>query len=580
MIPVDSFLEIYTALFAWGFYTKLWSLISETGMILIPLIGAIWLAFFVPMTNPNEKAAPLVSIYMMREYIASFLAILILFGIPVYTVIPTEISFNQRVCTSADADPTYTKQNYGNTGTTYDAKPPIMASENSPRIPIMWAVLYRLAAGINHYMAAGMPCFEDARSTAMLVRSSVIRDPAIREQYNRFASFCYVPAYSKYMKAISESSLPPAPVEDIQYIGSRFFLETEGFYKECPAADRRASGPCLSGSQYVAAPPGWEDRANTGLSCREWWLDTDRGLREMLLTQVDVGEKFDGWSHYLTSLDWMDGSAGGLEDQREWASDLAIQNLLLNGPPEFTGNRYDSNLGAVALAAAGAGGAVEYKLWKRAKEKAGTTSRSWRTQAKILSQKLGGKLWATTGGGRVRAAVSVAGRAGVGLGKKAMGLVTSAAVPVLSEAASLLAKIEMIKALAPMVQAVALMGMIMVMPFAFVVGGAQWRGPLTLVVVFLSIKFWTVLFLAANYLDHNLWNAMYPAIGARLSAWDTLMRPIDRTLFELLTGILYVLLPIMLSTTLGWAGWKVGTGIDKYMEDDITKGAASNIIKS
>ncbi len=127
-----------------------------------------------------------------------------------------------------------------------------------------------------------------------------------------------------------------------------------------------------------------------------------------------------------------------------------------------------------------------------------------------------------------------------------------------------------------MVQSILLMGMMM--PLAWVVSGGQWQGVIMLAVVFLSIRFWTVLFTTANYLDHNLWNAMYPSVGATLSAWDTLMHPLDRILFEILTGFLYVILPLMLTSVMGWAGWGVGGKADRYIEDDITQGAAGRLL--
>ncbi len=139
---------------------------------------------------------------------------------------------------------------------------------------------------------------------------------------------------------------------------------------------------------------------------------------------------------------------------------------------------------------------------------------------------------------------------------------TNGAALLASETTGFLAKIEIIKILAPMVQAMILMAMIMVLPWAWVLAGAQWSAVFALTVFFISVKFWTSLFTAANYLEHNLWSTMYPSVGARLSVWDAVRNPIENTVFLILVGLLYLVLPIVLSLVLTMAGWKAGSSLD------------------
>ena len=98
---------------------------------------------------------------------------------------------------------------------------------------------------------------------------------------------------------MSRPTLSEEEANDVTWIGSRYFLDTTGFYDSYRSQAPRDAWPYNdsrdAGLAEVTSGGGYP-------SCRDWWLDNSAGLRERLLTQVDptLLTRFGQWAGFLT----------------------------------------------------------------------------------------------------------------------------------------------------------------------------------------------------------------------------------------------------------------------------------------
>ncbi len=122
----------------------------------------------------------------------------------------------------------------------------------------------------------------------------------------------------------------------------------------------------------------------------------------------------------------------------------------------------------------------------------------------------------------------------------------------------------MVKAAAPVIQATMLMMIYMLLPFFFVFSSYNIGKIIFMSIIIFSVKFWTVLWAIAHWLDNNLIDALIPSFLASLTggADSLLMRFV---VGFVITG-LFVSMPIFWSGLLTWAGHRVGSQINNSAE--------------
>jgi hypothetical protein len=115
----------------------------------------------------------------------------------------------------------------------------------------------------------------------------------------------------------------------------------------------------------------------------------------------------------------------------------------------------------------------------------------------------------------------------------------------------------------PMVQALLLLGIYALLPLVVVLS----RYSLAMMVIgamaIFTVKFWSVLWYLAMWVDQNLIQSMYPDVNLFLQIFanpgehDT-----KRMLLNMITTSLYLGLPLLWSGMMAWAGVRVGQSID------------------
>ncbi|MCB0230320.1 MAG: conjugal transfer protein TraG N-terminal domain-containing protein, partial [Anaerolineae bacterium] len=97
---------------------------------------------------------------------------------------------------------------------------------------------------------------------------------------------------------MNRPALSDEEMHDVTWIGSRFFLDTAGFYDTYRSQAPRDAWPYSdsrdAGLTEVASGGGYPD-------CRDWWLDGSEGLRTRLLAQVDPSllSRFAQWAGFM-----------------------------------------------------------------------------------------------------------------------------------------------------------------------------------------------------------------------------------------------------------------------------------------
>ncbi|MCP4288251.1 MAG: conjugal transfer protein TraG, partial [Gammaproteobacteria bacterium] len=114
----------------------------------------------------------------------------------------------------------------------------------------------------------------------------------------------------------------------------------------------------------------------------------------------------------------------------------------------------------------------------------------------------------------------------------------------------------------PMVQAMLLLGIYALLPMVVVLS----RYSLSMMVVgamaIFTVKFWSVLWYLAMWVDQNLIQSMYPDVNIFLQIFanpgehDT-----KRMLLNMITTSLYLGLPVVWSGMMAWAGIQIGRSI-------------------
>jgi hypothetical protein len=115
----------------------------------------------------------------------------------------------------------------------------------------------------------------------------------------------------------------------------------------------------------------------------------------------------------------------------------------------------------------------------------------------------------------------------------------------------------------PMVQAVLLLGLYALLPMLVILSRYSISMLMTGAMAIFTIKFWTVLWYLALWVDQNLILSMYPDVNIFFQMFaNPGEHDAKRMLLNMITMSLYLGLPLLWSGIMAWAGIRVGRTID------------------
>ncbi|HEP8457562.1 TPA: conjugal transfer protein TraG N-terminal domain-containing protein, partial [Pseudomonas aeruginosa] len=123
---------------------------------------------------------------------------------------------------------------------------------------------------------------------------------------------------------------------------------------------------------------------------------------------------------------------------------------------------------------------------------------------------------------------------------------------------------DMVRQALPMVMSFLKMAMIICIPMVLVIGTYQLKVAMTMTVVFFAMMFVDFWFQLARYIDSTILDAFYGSGSPHLS-FDPVMGLNTATqdaILNFVMGAMFLILPALWITAIGWAGLNVGSVVD------------------
>jgi hypothetical protein len=291
-MTVESFFELYAAIFGWQQYNQLWNILTGTGLAYLPFLIILLLNIIGPLTSQETRDAATTSVKRMEVDLFIAFSVVVLAAAPAIDLSASVLMYKKPCDTISGPAGTFSP---GATGTTFDAVfSDVIAT--SAQIPVWWWGVMAISSGINREAIAHIGCPPDLSGFQMEIARTRIQDPQLLNEVNKFVRYCYRPARAKFEReqpdvtAILEEHGP----DDLEWIGSHVLLETPGYYDNPHFRPREGiHGWPLDRSRDTEYPdplPPDLDPTNIGRPlCNDWWTNGERGLRGKLLAVIEPG---------------------------------------------------------------------------------------------------------------------------------------------------------------------------------------------------------------------------------------------------------------------------------------------------
>ena len=250
-MTADSYLELFTGLFAWQQYTALWSLLAETGIWLIPFVVLLITSVVEARTRQKTQDAAAISLRNLEVKLVLALSVIVLAGQP---TIPLAVETMRYTPPCEEFGMLGEPQSVraGDTGTTYDETYSQVLSDTT--VPIWWYGVLSLSGGITHAAIAGIECAPDVSGLQVALDRNRVDDSTLMAEMQRFTEECFIPARSRFLNGAFPSDLTVGDkvleiaetygTDDVDWPGSRMFQEIPGLYDSIRARDS------VSGLEY------------------------------------------------------------------------------------------------------------------------------------------------------------------------------------------------------------------------------------------------------------------------------------------------------------------------------------------
>lgn len=204
--------------------------------------------------------------------------------------------------------PTNTEGTGDNTSTAYDDSFAGMGGIGIYK-PVAWALVEFISTAITHSAIKSMSCVNNYEFMLMRISEVSIQKPELRKKVRDFYETCYKVALQR-MEA-NPIALPAniSEVEDIDWMGSRFFLNNLDEYYQHPTAYVRNMDKYGFTRQAAIRPSDAANETGANPTCKEVWLGEEGpgitnaalGLRQQILNDIpedQAGAILDDWMEW------------------------------------------------------------------------------------------------------------------------------------------------------------------------------------------------------------------------------------------------------------------------------------------
>lgn len=270
-MTTDSYLELVLVFIGWLINNALWIIITTTGIFAIPLafkIVGVWLK--VREEGDDEGNKGTLALPRMEHILYVAFVVMMFCAMPVWDVDISTMRFDKTRSSQCGVNvPKPEESGYG----------PLIAEFKGQvvKIPLWWYLVHSLSKGVTHAAIASIPCGNDFRLLRFEVQHTRLNDPIIRQEVQEFATQCYAKSY--YRLKYSNPKLTAATIDSVSWIGSDYFLNTEGYYDYYTSTLPRAAWPYSE-----SRDSGYSDVGRGGYpTCKDWWSASSKGLKSRLL---------------------------------------------------------------------------------------------------------------------------------------------------------------------------------------------------------------------------------------------------------------------------------------------------------
>lgn len=297
-MTANSIIEYILVFFGWVLNNAMWNIIFGTGLYLLPLVfkcTAVWLKTREEGFDEGSKGL-LLQPRLEHALYVPYLVILFC----ILPVAPVDIS-------TMKFDSNRAKQCHVSVTSPQDSRYSTLVNDmggKTANIPVWWYLVHRLSKGVTQAMTASIPCGGQIRQLRFEVQQSQLRDPVLAQELQEFANSCYARSY--YRLKNSNPALTDRTINSTGWIGSDYFLNTEGYY------DTYTSKQSKKAWQWnEKRDAGYANTGDGGYpTCKEWWLDPKKGLKDRVLDSMSLKVTNDlrrqvgrGWEE--TALRWL-----------------------------------------------------------------------------------------------------------------------------------------------------------------------------------------------------------------------------------------------------------------------------------
>ena len=273
----NDYLEYYLTLVGWMINNGLWQVLVASGVFALPFLAIIlqeWLRARAEGADEGNKGVLSAMRIENRVWVA--IVVIMFAGIPFIPVDLNTLTFDEsrsQQCQVRVAAPNAT--GWSTAFTTLN--------NQSAKVPVWWFFMHSLSKAVTGAAVASIPCGTDLRQIRMSIDSTRIGDPLLAQEIADFTRDCYGRARAQLF--MNRPGLSDEQRNDVSWIGSRYLLDTPGFYDRYRSSSPRSAWPYDANRDAgLAQVPGGGGYPG----CRQWWADASTGLRSRLLQQVDA----------------------------------------------------------------------------------------------------------------------------------------------------------------------------------------------------------------------------------------------------------------------------------------------------
>ena len=303
-----DYLEYYLTLVGWIVHNGIWAVLVSSGVFALPFVAIIiqeWLKARAEGADEGNKGV--LSSMRIENRVWVAIVVVMFAGIPFIDVDLSMIRFD----TSRSAQCQVNVPQPSDTGWSQSFT---TLNNQSAKVPVWWAFMHTVSRAVTGASIAAIPCGTDLRQMRIEVDATRIDDPVLAQEVADFTHDCYGPARAKLF--MNRPALDEAQMHDVTWIGSRFFLDSAGYYDTYRANTPRDGWPYDSnrdaGLAQVPSGAGYP-------TCRQWWSAGGNGLRARLLGQVDPGllTRLAGWAGFMSSTEVDDSVIRAIASPRQ-----------------------------------------------------------------------------------------------------------------------------------------------------------------------------------------------------------------------------------------------------------------------